>query len=503
MAAAVHKRIPFSLWSTLHCEAKWDKKWSVSRPYLKEQAFENALYVDLSAYKDDNEKVEAAIYFMETSGACRGDRINRNMIELGFEDADKQSAAIKRGFNYKNKKAAFGRVFPGADMWIVTVSGVNGTVEEMTRALKEAFTSHGDVVDICLRTMTKANLVGRAADVYVRKSAVVEDELPSLMKIGDKYANVSWRKFIMTCGYCRQTTHTTSECEALARKGGRRANKRRRKSQVLKTSVQSATTAPAKKSEKSASVKVDPTGTSTVDSRWAPKGDQTAVESGTVKAKKAKPKKTAARKAAKQAAKQAAGQSAEKPLAVDVMDEVPDAEAQTEAVDEAAAGKAAAINEDVKMSAVETETKSAELAAADEAAADDDLEMVHAEVEVVLANKPAAAEEAAAAKEDTTSAGEESSDMAEVTMTADEEDFALCVAETEAVAKTAESVATAQDPLSDLSCDVALAGQRMAPRSSRLAKIKAKQNITQMCTRDLGVKRMHKLRQKQRNQKLN
>jgi hypothetical protein len=142
------------------------------------------------------------------------------MIELGFADAEKMETAIERGFVYKDKPAVFGRTFSGEKMWMATVSGINSTVVERTKALKKVFEELGEVMDIYLRTSTKDNLLGCSADVYIRLA--VEKPLPSLVKIGDRYVNVSWRKFILMCEHCRQSSRTTSECEVLAQKRARR-----------------------------------------------------------------------------------------------------------------------------------------------------------------------------------------------------------------------------------------------------------------------------------------
>lgn len=463
--AAVQKRIPFFLWSTLHCEKKWNGKWSVSRPLLKETAFENALYVDLSSYKDDTEKIEAATCFMESCGACRGDQVNRNTIELGFASADKMAAAIERGFVYKNKPAAFGRTFSGANVWIASVSGVDGTVVEMTRALKGVFNEIGEIADICLRTLTKANLLGRAADVYVKLAA--EKPLPSLVKIGDKYANVSWRKFVLTCGYCRQSSHTTSECETLAqKKGWQVVSKRRRKSKVAK-----AQTASAKPKPGATASEAKPASQSLVTSKWALKGAQPVVPERPAEPAKAELEKKKKKKRKKK---------------VPVVE--PTA-APSESENEMSAAEAEAVPE---------EDKSAAVAAAD-------LEMEDAEEEAALTADKAAAEKAAAVVMEVEPAAEARKVVSEDAEAATDVVPGTGVAEAEvAVATDAQAsaatgvelpVGNVPGPTRPTYAEL-VAGKQPALRPSREAKTKARQTITQLCVGSLGAKKEGRISKK-------
>jgi delta-aminolevulinic acid dehydratase/porphobilinogen synthase len=52
----------------------------------------------------------------------------------------------------------------------------------MTKVLKGTFEKVVEITDICLCILTKANLLGRVANVYVK--LVADRSLPSLIKIG-------------------------------------------------------------------------------------------------------------------------------------------------------------------------------------------------------------------------------------------------------------------------------------------------------------------------------
>jgi hypothetical protein len=204
------------------CEDEDAPIGDVPQPRVAEFAFSNAIFCDLAGFGD--QWVKAADHVLtKAPGGMAEIAQGRKAILLSIKDEETAEQFLEGGLAFKDQQIPMMRQFEASkELAQVYVSELpECTPVQMTKALIEAFSPFGRVVDTTMCVVGKDLRMTRHGVVTINTGTASEDSRPDSLEVRGRTALLRWQDCEKRCSYCRLSGHHIRVCPALSKKAKR------------------------------------------------------------------------------------------------------------------------------------------------------------------------------------------------------------------------------------------------------------------------------------------